>query len=484
IAWQQMFSLQQELYIPVEHPDLDINQGFTPPSDSDGLSYGGRLMQGLGIQLWQWLFQGSIRDSLVQSRGLSLGQKKPLRLRLDIRDPKLIPLPWEIMQSQPGKQSIGLNENLLFSRTSRDVDPLSTHHAQDHLNILLVLGESTHPSVQGTLQLQQEADSLLTAIQENTETSNIERSNYPVDTKVDTLIQPTPAELNEALENNNYNVFFYAGHGIPAPDGGLLYLHSDAKINGTELAQVLVREQVTLAVFNACWGAQPDRVQKTSLPRSSLAEVLIHHGVPAVLGMRDAIADQEALSFIQAFTEALSERMPVDRAVAIARQQLLTLYKFNQPAWTLPILYMHPQFNGELVRSLGEGITELPTVLPSDGGTPVPTALIRFVDDQKRVWNLHGGMIRVGRRSDNDLVIRERWVSQSHAEIFYRETTAGSQNPSSYFLRDNSRFGTLIFSGVGWEKIHRQEISLQSGMRIKFGSSQGQALEFILEVED
>ena len=89
-------------------------------------------------------------------------------------------------------------------------------------------------------------------------------------------------------------------YGVPAPDGGMLFLQADRAMNGTELAQVLTRSRVKLAVFNACWGAQPDQQGHQAIPRSSLAEVLLHHGVPAVLAMRDSIADQEALSFIQA----------------------------------------------------------------------------------------------------------------------------------------------------------------------------------------
>ncbi|HEY9702502.1 MAG TPA: hypothetical protein V6C58_08655, partial [Allocoleopsis sp.] len=52
---------------------------------------------------------------------------------------------------------------------------------------------------------------------------------------------------------------------------------------------------------------------------------------------------------------------------------------------------------------------------------------------------------------------------------------------SAYFLRDYSRFGTLVLSGKGWQKIHHQEVQLQSGDLLKFGSPQGQSVEFILE---
>lgn len=113
-------------------------------------------------------------------------------------------------------------------------------------------------------------------------------------------------------------------------------------------------------MFNACWGAQPAAVNRQALPSSSLGEVLIRHGVPAVLGMGDQIADRESHTFIHAFTQALRSRKPIDEAVAEARQQLLTVYKFNQPACTLPILYLHPYYNGQLLKSFYEGITELP----------------------------------------------------------------------------------------------------------------------------
>jgi hypothetical protein len=53
--------------------------------------------------------------------------------------------------------------------------------------------------------------------------------------------------------------------------------------------------------------------------------VLIRHGVPAVLGMRDEIADAESQSFIQTFAASLRSCKLIDQAVAAARQELLTL---------------------------------------------------------------------------------------------------------------------------------------------------------------
>ncbi|MBD2018191.1 CHAT domain-containing protein [Microcoleus sp. FACHB-53] len=509
LAWQEMFSLRGLPHVPLIHHASQSARTLSPNSDigatGQTTSYSSRLMQRLGIDLWAWLFEGPICNTLAQSQGIAIGQNKPLRLRLEIRDPDFIPLPWEIMQPMTGKQAISLSQQLLFSRTTSDVDLLKPFtRSNQALNILLVLGQDVQRLSRSTtgLQLEQEAAALANVLKACGQPNpSSEKFVAPVACNVETLLQPTPAELIDALEKGAFNILFYAGHGEPGPDGGLLFLRSDALINGTELAQVLVRTQVTLAVFNACWGAQPDQVGSQTIPRSSLAEVLIHHGVPAVLGMRDSIADQEALTFIQTLAQALATRMPIDQAVAVARQQLLTIYKFNQPAWSLPVLYMHPQFEGELIKPIEEGITELPSMTPSWVGIPVPVAYLRSLGSTTQVWRIRGGLMRVGRRQENDLVIQEQWVSQHHAEIICRDDFHESEARPTYFLRDFSRYGTLILApdyvnpgvnqvlggrdGVrGWQKIHHQEVPLQSGIQLKFGSSQGQTLEFVIEASD
>ncbi|MGV2388736.1 MAG UNVERIFIED_CONTAM: hypothetical protein LVR29_11970 [Microcystis novacekii LVE1205-3] len=139
MAWQEMFCLQKMPTLPM----LEQLEGNYRPKltlSGEGGSYGGQLMQKLGISLWQWLFQASISQSFAQSQGIALGKNQPLRIRLECRNPHLILLPWEIMQ-EAGKQAISLHPNILFSRTSSDVDPLPPIKSSNSLNILLVIGE-------------------------------------------------------------------------------------------------------------------------------------------------------------------------------------------------------------------------------------------------------------------------------------------------------------------------------------------------------
>jgi hypothetical protein len=209
-----------------------------------------------------------------------------------------------------------------------------------------------------------------------------------------------------------------------------------------------------------------------------LAEVLLHHGVPAVLAMRDSIEDREALSFIQVFARTLAEGASIDRAVAIARQHLLTEYKFNWPAWTLPVLYMHPQFDGELIKLPDEGRTVIPW--PQDKEMPAPTAALRSLVSPSRVWRISNGIMRIGRRDDNDLVLREDGVSRDHATIVYRTSAENGAQPA-YFLRDSSSFGTYIASASGWHLVHHREVPLRSNTQLKFGSEHNPPLEFVID---
>jgi hypothetical protein len=474
--WQQLFGTTNPRGI-ISLPST--NTPINGTSSNHASPYSSRLMQSLGISLWNWVFDGVILSSWERSSGIAMGKHTKLHFRLEIRDPDLIALPWEIMQKEAGKSAISLSQEILFSRTTSQVEPLPKLRTEKTLNILLVLGDDHK------LQLEQEAQlleqTLLLGKSGNT-------SNYAPCT-VTTLVKPTPQELTQELERGIYNVFFYAGHGLQAPDGGLLFLGNQRSISGIELAQVLTRTGVKLGVFNACWGARPAENNHQAIPGSSLAEVLIRHGVPAVLGMRDEIADQESYSFIQSFAQGLRSHKSIDQAVAAARQELLTLYKFNQPAWTLPVLYLHPDFDGELIKTVEEGITELPDTVMSGITSPGKTAYLRCLGGAKsslqphgKTWLLRSGVTRIGRTKDNDIVIPENYISKRHAEILCRNTLNNHHATSTYYLQDLSTYGTTWYLAPnGWQQILREQVPLTSGMQLMFGSSKGEIWEFIIE---
>ena len=484
--WQQFFSLRglppvphvPSAYVPQFHLD-DLLDRVSPGTEAGG--YTGRLMQGLGVSLWEWLFDGPIRQTLERSLGIAIGQNRPLKLRLEVRPPELISLPWEIMQPEPGCPALSLGPQVLFSRTASTVDPLPPAELDTSLRILLVLGQDD-PGNLGTgnadnlLQLPQEAEALKQLLELSASSLNYQGTS-PVVCQVQTLVEPDARTLLQALETGYFNVFFYAGHGVPAPDGGLLFLRRQVSLSGTELAQGLARNGIRLAVFNTCWGAQPDLQQQQVIPRSSLAEVLLHHGVPAVLAMRDSIADEEALSFIQVLARGLADRQSVAQAVAQARQHLITAYRFNHPAWSLPVLYQHPNFGGHLLREAAQAVTQM----PGEEAQSTHLAVLRCMQTPTRLWRLFDDYLRVGRLPDNDLVILEPWVSGQHAEIFGRHQFDNGVQETRYYLRDRSRYGSYYCDGATWHHVHRAEVPLPLGTTLQFGSREGELMEFTLE---
>ncbi|NJL11124.1 MAG: FHA domain-containing protein [Calothrix sp. SM1_7_51] len=476
--WQDMFANHERLDVvppgTSQHPNAKSGNIILPPINSDN-SYTGRLMQSLGMNLWHWVFNHKTLDSLERSQGIAIGQRQPLRFRLDVRDPLLTPLPWEIMQREPGQPTMSLGQTLLFSRTTSTDEPLTNLRSEQALKILVVLGADSQ-----ILDLEKEADMIEQSLNDGAPMGSNSFGYAPC--MVKTLLEPTPKELIGELERGGYNVLFYTGHGQVGPDGGYLQLRSDMLINGMQLGQVLKGSGVKLAVFNACWGAQPDSVNSQAIPYSSLAEVQIRLGVPAVLGMRDIIKPVESQNFINALANGLRKRLPIDQAVAEARQQLLKLHGFNHPAWTLPVLYLHPEFNGELLRSFFDGITELPTEMPEtafpDIKTQITQAKLRSLSGGI-TYNLRKGITRIGRTPENDIVIPEPSLSRRHAEILYRNTE------KTYYLEDFSTYGTTwISSNNVWQQIHRREVPLEPGMLLKFGSTRTQSWEFVIEDED
>lgn len=472
LEWQQMFAGHSRLDISPKNKSktatpLPLNS--LSPAGGKKTSYSSRLMQYMGVRLWRWVFEGEILGSLERSRGIAMGQHTRLRFRLEIREPDLIALPWEIMQRQPGQPAMSLSQHLLFSRTTSQVEPLSSSRTDAALNILLVLGEDE------SLQLEAEAAILQATLSGSNQLGS--NAGY-APCMVKTLVKPTPQQLISELETKAYNVFFYAGHGLPGPDGGFLFLLDDMTLNGMELAQALTRSNVKLAVFNACWGAQPFSDKNRAIAYSSLAEVLIRQGVPAVLGMRDKITDEESHSFIQSFALALRTRKPIDEAVAEGRKRLLTIYHFNQPAWTLPVLYLHPHFDGELLKSFEEGATEIPTTfIPGSANVS-----LRSLQAGGRSYLLKPGVTRIGRTKENDIVIREPSVSKDHAVILRRNSFNGNIQTQTYYLQDFSTYGTTwVLRSGGWEQIYRREVPLESGMHLKFGSTKSQTWEFRIE---
>ncbi|MDC0833189.1 heterocyst differentiation protein [Geitlerinema sp. FC II] len=304
----------------------------------------------LGQQLYNALFQGSLRDSWMMAQGIAQNRQEPLRLRLGLKGTRLPSLPWEVLHD--GDYPLATGTSVLFSRYLPGTNGKELRSALGNAAItpqlppdrpLRILMAVAAPSDRDKLQLTREAEDLQTELKRLSDTGQ-----SPLQTEVEILEQPSRSQLTQALEHGHYQILHYAGHSNSGESGGSVYLVNPntgvtETLSGDDLAGLLANNGIQMVLFNSCRGAH---VRATG--ERNLASALVKRGIPAVLAMAERIPDEVALTLTRLFYRNLMRGCPIDLSVSRARQGLISAYGSNQLYWALPIFYLHPQFDGYL----------------------------------------------------------------------------------------------------------------------------------------
>lgn len=307
----------------------------------------------LGQQLYNALFQGTLRDSWITAQGIAQNHQQVLRLRLGLKDTKLARLPWEVMHQDD--RPIATGPYIAFSRyqsgmssTSRmPVRNIPQFSNEGGIKVLMVIAS---PADQVRLNLlKQEAIRLQAELERK-----VQGGDHLPEIELSVLEQPGREELTQALEQGNYHVLHYSGHSNFGANGGEIYLVSGRTgltetLYGDDLAGLLVNNNIQMAVFNSCLGtyAATSNTNEDTGQRN-LTETLVKRGIKSVLAMSERIPDEVALTLTQLFYRNLSQGYAVDLCVSRMRQGLISAYSSHQLYWALPILYLQPEFDGYL----------------------------------------------------------------------------------------------------------------------------------------
>nr|WP_274381925.1 CHAT domain-containing protein [Myxacorys almedinensis] len=304
-----------------------------------------------GQTLYNALFQGTIRDSWMTAQGIAQNRREGLRLRLGLKGDLLPRLPWEVLHA--GVRPLATGTDVVFSRYQAAFAPMATvltpHRSpaieqSQALRILMVLAA---PTDQEVLELEREATHLREELMRD-------HGSAIGEIELTILNQPGREKLTQALEQGRFHILHYAGHSNLGMSGGDLYLVNDRTgltevLSGDDLAGLLVNNGIRMAVFNSCRGVYTATADPNNATESgNLSEALLKRGVPAVLAMAERIPDDVALTLSRLFYRNLKQRYPIDLSLSRARQGLLSSYGSNQLYWSLPILYLHPDFDGYL----------------------------------------------------------------------------------------------------------------------------------------
>jgi branched-chain amino acid transport system substrate-binding protein len=149
---------------------------------------------------------------------------------------------------------------------------------------------------------------------------------------IEWLDRPSVQELSDRLWDNNWDIFFFAGHSSTQDDTGKIYLKPGETLSIDDLKYALKRalkNGLKLAIFNSCDGLGLAR---------DLAELKIPHAIV----MREPIPDEVAQKFLRYFLELFSQQTPLYKAVKQAREKLQGLEKQLPCASWLPVIYETP----------------------------------------------------------------------------------------------------------------------------------------------
>ena len=317
----------------------------------------------LGQELYNALFQGSLRDSWITAQGIAQNHQQVLRLRLGLKDTRLARLPWEVMHAGDNSgrclRPLVTGPDITFARYQTGLAPASrllTHNIPTSpeargVRVLMVISSPTDLARLDLLK--QEAINLKAELHRQA-LRVADGNHYLPEIELTVLDQPSREELTQALEQGHYHIFHYSGHSNLGANGGQIYLVSKKTgltetLNGDDLAGLLVNNNIQMAVFNSCLGAYRAKSETgEDSGERNLTESLVNRGIRSILAMSERIPDEVALTLTQLFYRNLSQGYALDLCISRVRQGLISAYGSQQMYWALPILYLQREFDGYL----------------------------------------------------------------------------------------------------------------------------------------
>lgn len=266
----------------------------------------GRAMAALCLPARAASAIGAVLDGDGQVPGASI------EIAIEGDDPELVSLPYEALRV-PGSDRLLVDHPAvtMVRRPAGLVWPLAGP-LPGPLKILVAVGAPDEgKTASNVLDHERELQNILDAVEPAQRADNVE---------VRILEASDPATLRDALQRDQYHVLHVTCHGKP----GALELDDEegnaVEATANQLLDALRGSQrpAPLMFLNTCHGAA-DKDQT-----ASLAESLLHGGVPAVLAMQTSVSDRYGTALARAFFEQLShgEGILASRALAHARRAL------------------------------------------------------------------------------------------------------------------------------------------------------------------
>ncbi len=301
--------------------------------DAWELPQGGPIEQ-KGIEFFEAILPPGSDERQVYERALYLRQTfaDALYVVFEPEDDlgRLSPIPWELLHD--GRVALGrgfLGLKYPIYRRLRSV----TSPGQVAGRIQKALVVAADPTEQ-LGELDAEVDWLVAALK----AAKIAQVDVrrPTDSDVS-----DPEAIKRLIRDGGYHLLHFTGHGQfddTDPSRSRLVLgrpkERDKELTAAALAEVARESDLVLVFLSACEvGLMVEQEASQPWKEAGIVDALTRAGVPAAVGMRWQVGDQNSHTLAQTFYTELLSGKPAERALMIARQAVE-----NEPDWANPIL--------------------------------------------------------------------------------------------------------------------------------------------------
>jgi tetratricopeptide (TPR) repeat protein len=328
-----------------------------------------------GQELFHQVFSGEL--GCCWQELMQISQKGGMRISLQFDDSAqdLADLPWEFLHD--GSDFLVARPKTLLSRLPAGLVRVVSVPLESALHMLVVISA---PSGLGCapLDTEKERDRIMQAVDRLYAERKLE-----VDFTDDATFETIQSYLNE----KDYHIVHFTGHGVEKDGQGYIALENDdlsvRMVGNQAVADLFARQGIRLVVLNAC---QSD----------DLADRLTRLGVPAVVAMQYSILDSSATRFAYSFYQALASGKAVDQSLTEARLAMRNAKDGNNVDFATPVLYLlDPHcMRIDSIRQEATGLLNKPVMLGE-----VSVMKEGFVGRQKELRFLQNAILSAGKRA-------------------------------------------------------------------------------------
>ncbi|MEP7147957.1 MAG: CHAT domain-containing protein [Acidobacteriota bacterium] len=308
-----------------DHVDQSLHSLKDRPLEVDLAKFGNDLFKYVIRGDVERIYYGLPTDALVRLNILSNSQE-------------LQSIPWEYMQDpkQPaGPWVVRSVVRIIPTVGSNPPNPLPLATLNRKLKILFAFAD---PVDQDPVSWSDVKDAVERALQ-----AGIPANNYELK-----VIDANPKALAEALQETQYDIFHFSGHGVVDENGVGQVLLMDRTGNrsipysAAKLSMILRSRGIRLVILSACYTSSGNYTDKFDVT----AIALIGAGIPAVVANQFPVPDSTVATFVKPLYDSLFKNGDIDLAVNEARYLLandpaLTQGAFATLEWGIPTLYRH-----------------------------------------------------------------------------------------------------------------------------------------------